>query len=147
MKELLHEFDTQTNEGLNQAVAVLAPKSKTFCRTPALKTRVEIAAAIHNEGYKRYWLAVYDKLEMTVPPLTRHLINRMESLKTKHQERAKTPAVKQHRVQNQNDKINKLFKDNKKAKAAGQDYGSGKGNNVDSGANEFTSGTTASTTG
>eukprot|EP00978_Attheya_sp_CCMP212_P009616 scaffold22806_cov34-Attheya_sp.AAC.1 len=69
----------------------------------------------------------------------------MESSKTKHQERAKTPAIKQHRVQKQNDKINKLFKDNKKAKAAGQDYSSGKGNTVDSGANKFTSGTTAST--
>jgi hypothetical protein len=147
MKELLHEFDTQTNEGLNQAVAVLAPKSKTFCKTRALITRVEIAGAIHNMGYKRYWFTVYDKFEMNVPPLTRHLINRMESSKTKHQERAKAPAVKQHRVQSQNDKINKLFKDNKKAKAAGQDYGSGKGNNVDSGANEFTSSTTTSMTG
>ena len=47
---------------MNNSVQCYAPKTKTFCRTTSLETRVGIAAAVMALGYEEFWTQVFVKL-------------------------------------------------------------------------------------
>ena len=51
LKMLHHPW---TNEALNRCVSAYAPKDRTYSKTESLKTRVDIAAAIHNVGHENF---------------------------------------------------------------------------------------------
>ena len=57
---MLHEFDTQVNEAMNQAVSAKAPKHKTYGTTISLQNRVSIAIAIQIWGEEKFWTMIYD---------------------------------------------------------------------------------------
>ena len=62
LKMLNHPWSTQLNESMNNSVQSYAPKTKTFCRTSSLQTRVGIAAAVMALGYKEFWTSVFAEL-------------------------------------------------------------------------------------
>ena len=47
---------------MNNSVQCYAPKTKTFCRTTSLETRVGIAAAVMALGYEEFWTRVFLEL-------------------------------------------------------------------------------------
>ena len=66
LKMLQHPWSTQLNEAMNNSIASFAPKTKTFCCTMSLKTRVGIAAAIQGLGYQVFWNRVFQELGLTM---------------------------------------------------------------------------------
>ena len=64
--ESIHEGDTQKNEGLNNAIARVAPKFKHYGATMTLKTRIFLVAAIANIGYKEFYLQFLPMLGIPV---------------------------------------------------------------------------------
>lgn len=48
-------YDTQLNESLNNCVAVVAPKNRTYCCSLSFKARVHIFIGQHSYGYLKYW--------------------------------------------------------------------------------------------
>ena len=49
-----HLWSTQLNEAMNNSISSYAPKTKTFCGTISLLTRVGIAAEIQALGYQEF---------------------------------------------------------------------------------------------
>ena len=66
LKMLMHPWSTQLNEALNNSISSYAPKTKTFCRTMSLLTRVGIAAAVQGLGYSAFWNRVFQELCITM---------------------------------------------------------------------------------
>ena len=62
LRMLNHPWSTKLNEALNNQIASHAPKTKTFCRTMSLKTRVGIAAAVQALGYQEFWTRIFNEL-------------------------------------------------------------------------------------
>ena len=62
LRMLNHLWSTQLNEAMNNSISSYAPKTKTFCRTMLLLTRVGIAAAIQALGYLEFWTLVFTEL-------------------------------------------------------------------------------------
>ena len=62
LRMLNHPWSTQLNEAMNNSISSYAPKTKTFCRTMSLLTRVGIAAAIQALGYLKFWTLVFREL-------------------------------------------------------------------------------------
>ena len=64
--ESIHDGSTQKNEGLNNAIARVAPKFKHYGATMTLKTRIFLVAAIANIGYKEFYLNFLPMLGIAV---------------------------------------------------------------------------------
>ena len=65
LKQCVHEFDTQLNEGMNTSVASYAQKGITYCTTTSLRTRVLTAAGIQLVGF--HWYLIFDLIGLPFP--------------------------------------------------------------------------------
>ena len=54
VRECLHKYDTQTNEGLKMLVSRYTPKFKHYGTTISLDTRIRCVVGHHNMGYDDY---------------------------------------------------------------------------------------------
>ena len=125
LKMLNHEWSTQKNEAMNKSVSAYAPKDRTYCSTPSLSTRVEIAGAVQVAGNHRYWSRVYQKKNLLFDStLSKHLKS-IDDKKTKSNERAATKAGKLRRGRKRLDKLNKAKIDDMKAHKEGLQYEQG----------------------
>ena len=66
LKMLMHPWSTQLNEALNNSISSYAPKTKMFCRTMSLRTRIVIAAVVQGLGYLAFWTRVFQELGITM---------------------------------------------------------------------------------
>ena len=57
-----HVWHTQTNETMNTLVASYTPKTKNFCKTMSLETRVGISAGVMIARYAKLWQMIYEEL-------------------------------------------------------------------------------------
>ena len=55
IRECLHKYDTQVNEGLNMSVSRYVPKFKHYGTTMSLDTRIRCVIGHHNMGYETYY--------------------------------------------------------------------------------------------
>ena len=95
--ELLHLYDTQVNEAMNQLVAKFAPKNECLGTSMALTHRVYVAVGIHNLGYHDFWKRVYDDLKLSMSSvLANHLLNK-DKEKNRRRERQSKPSTKRKR--------------------------------------------------
>jgi len=62
LKEVQHGSDTLLNESLNNTIAWLAPKNKTYSSTQSLLNRVSIAVCISTLGTRVYFDRLFEKL-------------------------------------------------------------------------------------
>ncbi len=62
VKECLHKYDTQHNEGLNMSVSRYVPKFKHYGTSMSLDTRVRCVIGSHNMGYTTYYKTMLTKL-------------------------------------------------------------------------------------
>lgn len=69
-----HLYDTQANEGMNVAVAKVAPKTKTYSTTTSLANRLSITIRFKNLGHEDFWDAVYAMLGLTMTDSTRQYL-------------------------------------------------------------------------
>jgi hypothetical protein len=61
-----HPHDTQTNEALNQAIAVVAPKSVCYSGTVSLYSRIALVIGIHNMGYYYFFHALFTEIGVSI---------------------------------------------------------------------------------
>ena len=112
--ELMHEFDTQTNEALNRVIAKYAPKDRTYSTTMSLSNRIAIVTGIHNDGHHAFWTNVFKRIRL---PINAHLDNnlnkcdRTKLLKKKYSERKEVKLV---RVKSHIEKVKELMNKQKK---------------------------------
>ena len=62
LMELLHSWDTQLNEAMNQIVVKYAPKHKCLGTTMALSHPVHVAIGIQHLGHFEFWDRDYSDL-------------------------------------------------------------------------------------
>ena len=62
LKEVQHGSDTLLNESLNNTIAWLAPKNKTYGSTQSLLNRVSIAICISTLGTRVYFERLFGKI-------------------------------------------------------------------------------------
>ena len=62
IKECLHKYDTQINEGLNMTVSQDVPKFKHYGTTMSLDTRIRCVVGQHNMGYATYYSTLLKNL-------------------------------------------------------------------------------------
>ena len=64
--ESLHRFDTQMNEALNNTIAHLCPKIKSFSSTTSLCNRISrvIGASIIN--FENFWFCVFKQIKLDI---------------------------------------------------------------------------------
>ena len=72
LEEIGHGLDTNCNEALNNLIAWVAPKNKTYSGTGSLKTRINVNISIHSIGFMQFFLRLFHKLGIEVTPSTRH---------------------------------------------------------------------------
>ena len=125
LEESLHNFETQTNEMMNQVIAKYCPKHKFLGSTMALTHRIAVAVSIHNYGHSRFWNEAFTDLEMDLPCLlTMHLQakDRRKEWKRNYQSKKE---VKRKRNRDTFEKIQEGMKKLRADKKRGSTYDSG----------------------
>ena len=102
IKECLHKYDTQINEGLNMTVSRYVPKFKHYGTTMSLDTRIRCVVGQHNMGYATYYSTLLKNLgclennDDDKSPLSQGLI-RMNQTKLNNRLHKKKVEVKRRR--------------------------------------------------
>ena len=76
---LYHPFDTQMNEGMNNAVSRRCPKNKVFAGSGGLKYRVASVAGQQTQGVTKYNKDVYKRCGMKMSQWQESSGNRRKS--------------------------------------------------------------------
>ena len=124
MIELLHPYDTQTNEGMNTAVAVVAPKHKNYSRSVELSCRIHFIVGMKNVGRSKF---VTDVLMSSgfanVPTVLCKFLNIEDARKRRKQIRESSVEFKSNRCETNVLKAIVERKDEIKANVKGTSYG------------------------
>ena len=107
---LNHTYSTQKNEAMNTSVASLAPKTKHYCTTNSLLTRVGIAAACQILGHAEFWSKVCLSMDFTIDANLLSLLLQRDKHKQKKSIRQSTIDGKRKRSSKKHEKINKEHK-------------------------------------
>ena len=97
LKEVGHGSDTQVNESLNNFVAWLAPKNKTYSGSMSLSNRISIALGIHSIGTLAYFERLFTKLGITVSDDILHYLTKQERTRNYRIQQYKKKEVKKER--------------------------------------------------
>jgi len=82
---------------MNTSVASYAPKTKTFCKTKSLETRVSITGGIMIVGYEKLWRMIYDELGLEMDNDLIHSLRLRDSKKNRKAAVQKTKSGKRKR--------------------------------------------------
>ena len=66
LRMLHHLWSTQLNEAMNNSVGAYASKTKNYCRTLSLQTRVAIAAGVMCVGYLELWTRIFNEVGLNM---------------------------------------------------------------------------------
>merc|ERR1712045_865868 len=94
-------YDTQKNEGLNSAVARVAPKCRTYCQSASLWARISLVIGEQNCGIKKFWQHLLENVfGINIPSSIIHFfINRDQDLQSHREYKTRTD-VKRSRINN-----------------------------------------------
>lgn len=124
IKEVMHEHNTQRNEGMNTAMCISAPKFKNFSRSPELSTRVALVAGCQNLGKCKFVERVIEKFNFaTKPTAFLSLLEKEDNAKIKRQERQASVRVKRQRITKRVSKALESRQKDIKAAQKGTTYG------------------------
>ena len=99
IKELMHNHNTQTNEGLNTSMCMSAPKFKNFSKSAELPTRVALVVGCHNLGKRGFIERVIDKMGFTNKPTSfLDLLEREDNAKRKRKDKQASLPNKKRRT-------------------------------------------------
>ena len=97
LHQSMHEFDTQTNESLNQSQACLTPKSMVFHESWAFHHRHAITVGTHNWGFFRYHTECFGVLGVTNSESLNTHLKRVEKKRKRWKEWHSSREVKRRR--------------------------------------------------
>jgi hypothetical protein len=78
MRYCNHPFDMQTNEAMNQAIAMLAPKSICYSSTMSLHSRIALVIGIHNLGHLPFFTAYFDSIGVEIGQMLTSFLHRKQ---------------------------------------------------------------------
>ena len=67
LEQVLHNFNTQLNESLNNKITYLAPKNRNYSKSMELPTRVSLAIGMHNLGEDNFTRRIMDVMDIDRP--------------------------------------------------------------------------------
>ena len=115
--QLNHKWSTQKNEAMNTSVASSAPKTKHYCATNSLLTRVGIAGASQVIGHAKFWSMVCDEFDFKMDANLLSILTQRDEHKRRKNIRQGTLEGKRKRSTKKHEKINaehKSYMDNYK---------------------------------
>ena len=124
IKEMMHGSNTQTNEGLNNAIAYVAPKNRNYSKSRELMIRVSLVAGCHNLGKFGFIKRVIDRMHFqNEPSAFLNLLRDEDKAKVKKQ---KNQSMIGHKRRRAHTRVVKALESRKKdiqAVANGTTYG------------------------
>jgi hypothetical protein len=121
--ECLHWYDTQVNEGMNNAIAGKAPKHKTYGTTMSLHNRVSIAIGLQVWGETKFWGRVFETLGISTTSGTEKFWAKKDTARERRRKYAHLPKNKVKRKKNDYEKMKQECEKQKKDIEAGLAYG------------------------
>ena len=82
IREMMHFFDTQICEAINNALTFTAPKNKNFSRTRSLEYRKCHVIGTHNDGHLDFYSQVLQGLGIECTPNIMNLFQQLSLFKT-----------------------------------------------------------------
>lgn len=125
---MYHPYSSQKNEAINQAIATVAPKNKTFCKTMSLTDRINLVIIIDSVRYEVGIARIISALSgCTNAPMVilKTWLKRRDSKKNWIREHAKKRSVKQKHARKQRNKIRAQTAQELKGRRTGGYYGTG----------------------
>ncbi len=125
LRECHHRMHSQKNEAMNRSIMRYCPKEKTFCRSMALTSRINLAIAIDTDGHAKYYEELFEAMGFTTAELTFSGLRRMWR-KKEHGRiyRGHRVVKKRRRINNRNRMVEGCLKMEEDAKD-GRAYSSG----------------------
>ena len=124
MVELLHPYDTQTNEGMNTAVAAVAPKHKNYSRSVELSSRIHFIVGMKNVGRTKFVSDILMSCGFAkVPTVLRKFLTIEDATKRRKQIREGSIEFKSNRCEKNVKKATVERIDEIKAYVKGTSYG------------------------
>ena len=124
LSESLHPFDTQMNEALNNSIAYLCPKNKTFSSTTSLRSRISCVIGSSILNFDDFWSRVFKKLELSMSPTFNAFITTVAQRDAYRREYYKKHEVKRARRFKNKASLQQQIYDDRLARKSG-DYGAG----------------------
>ena len=81
LQEVGHGLDTLVNESLNNTIAWVAPKNKTYCGSVSLQTRICIAVGIHILGVEDFYGQLFRLLGIAITPGTAFYLAQQQAIR------------------------------------------------------------------
>jgi hypothetical protein len=106
-----HPHDTQTNEALNQAIAVVAPKSVCYSGTISLFSRIALVIGIHNMGYYNFFHTLFTKTGVFMTVGLEHFLKTKQEKKITKGNYVKRFEVKVARSKRQKKQLHDIYKE------------------------------------
>jgi hypothetical protein len=98
LAQMHHTYDSQKNEALNQRVAKVAPKNRTFCKTRSLQDRIALVVVIDSVGFEvgitRIMQKLYGAAALSFPIVTQLWMHTADRMARQNKERQELPENK-----------------------------------------------------
>ena len=128
IKDVMHCHNTQTNEGLNTAMLVTAPKFKNYSRSLELAIRVALVVGCHNIGKRKFIERVLEQLNVIKKTTAfLDLLELEDTSKKKRQLRQSTVRAKRRRITKRVSRALEARRKNIQAIQRGTTYGENTG--------------------
>ena len=125
LKQVHHRFSSQKNEALNQKVATVAPKTKTFSKSMSLDDRVAFVVACDSNSRQWAFETICRRLVVDVAEATLEFLRRSDNKAKYWADRQRKRATKLTRSKVKTELRKKAILDDKKGKKAGLTYETG----------------------
>ena len=123
--ESLHPFDTQTNEAINNQIAYVVPKNKTFSASDSLLNRISTVAGTNVFGFEDYWTNVFEMQDMHLSSNFKTFLRSESDRKKYNQIYRRRFDVKRLRRHHKKAAIKQQLYEDALARKTGADYGAG----------------------
>jgi hypothetical protein len=117
-----HPFDTQTNEALNQSIAIVAPKSICYSSTTSLNSRIALVIGIHNMGHLPFFMLYFHTVGVDMGPTLTSFLSKKHSRKLRKRNYQKKISTKVKRSKQHQKQREEVFQDR-----TDKSYGTGVG--------------------
>jgi hypothetical protein len=105
LEEMLHGWDTNIVEGMNQFFTKFLPKNRTYAMTIENKVRLYLAISIDSIGYTEVYRRIAEKSGLTYCNVHQSMNHQLDKTKSYRRTYRKLPKTKVRRMQSQYKKI------------------------------------------
>ena len=105
LREVGHGMDTLVNESLNNSIAWLAPKNKTYSMSHSLLNRISVAIAINALGIYGFFQRLFQLLHIDMTPDVAHYLKQVDAPRTYRINKSQETKQKRRRQEKFHDKL------------------------------------------